>query len=162
MSPIKILAIDPGVTSGYCFAEFRNVDHSTDVEIRLRPEQYCDDVEELWDRIEKFQPRYIICEDFEYRNQARSGLILFSVQLIGVVSLYELKSQKQCAIYMQKAAQGKSYYTNTQLKNLGVFKPGESWEHSMDATRHLLHWFTFGAGYQFTQGHDIKDLVELV
>lgn len=164
MPKIKILAIDPGVTSGYCFAEMERKDPgSMDfTNINLRPEQHIDDVEDCWDRIEEFAPRYIICEDFEYRNKSRSGLVLFSVQLIGVVSLYELKSQQQCAVYLQPASQGKSYYSNVLLKKLGVYKPGTAWEHSMDATRHLLHWLTFGAGYQYTQGHDIKDLVKLV
>lgn len=160
---MKILAIDPGVTTGYCMAEIAPTILKS-IEIRIQPEQHLDDVEDCWDRIEAFQPRYIVCEDFEYRNKSRSGLVLFSVQLIGIASLYELKSREpyQCSLYMQKAAEGKGYYTNPLLKQLGVYKAGTVWEHSMDATRHLLHWLTFNAGYQYTQGHDIKDLVKLV
>lgn len=153
--------MDPGVTTGYCFAELENVNHSTDVKLTTWPKQYVDDVDELWDRIEAFGPRYIVCEDFEYRNRSRAGLVLFSVQAIGVARLYSLKTPQQCDITLQKAAQGKGYYTNTLLKKLGVYKPGENWEHSMDATRHLLHWLTFSSGYQLIEGQNMADIIKL-
>lgn len=165
---MKILAIDPGVTSGYCFATLegtitRHINEETvnNLSINITPYQQIDDVEDCWDRIEKFQPDYLICEDFEYRNKARAGLVLFSVQLIGVCNLYALKAAK-CSLTLQTAATGKGYYTNDLLKKVGVYKPGAAWEHSMDATRHLLHWLTFREGYQFIQGKDIKDIVRLV
>lgn len=157
---MKILAIDPGVTTGYCFAELRPT-ILRDIELVITPEQHLDDVEDCWNRIEKFGPRYIICEDFEYRNKSRSGLVLFSVQLIGIANLYAAKAQ-QCATILQTGATGKGYYTNKLLKDLGVFKPGDAWDHSMDATRHLLHWLTFREGYQFIQGKKMEDIVRLI
>lgn len=158
---MRILAIDPGITTGYCLATTygRN---DTEMIIEITPKQNVDDVDDIWRQLEDLEPRYIICEDFEFRQKARTGLNLFPMQAIGVVRLYEQMASHQCAAVLQKAATGKAYYTNKQLKDLGVYKPGAAWEHSMDATRHLLHWLTFGSGYQFIQGKRIEDLVKLV
>lgn len=144
---MRVLAIDPGGTTGYCYA---NV---VDGAVELYPFQIVDDVDEAFFRVRDFKPRYIICEDFEYRNRARAGLNLFPVQLIGVVRLYELTAPGgECALYLQKASQGKAYYTDTLLKQMKVYKRGVP--HGMDATRHLLQWLTFGAGYQFLTNGD--------
>lgn len=161
---MKLLAVDPGVTTGYCFATLHGGATADQINIQLdvKPEQHLDDVDECWDRIEKFDPRYIVCEDFEFRQgKQRTGLVLYSVQLIGIVNLYGAKAEN-CAVTLQKASTGKGYYTNKVLKDYGVYKPGAAWEHSMDATRHLLHWLTFGSGYQLIEGKQMKDIVKLV
>jgi hypothetical protein len=75
----------------------------------------------------------------------------FPVQLIGVARLYELTEPTgQCALSLQKASTGKAYYSDTTLKNRKLYKRGVP--HGMDATRHLLQWATFGAGYQYING----------
>jgi hypothetical protein len=158
---LKLLAIDPGVTTGYCAAELTGKE-----KLVLHPSQMVDDVDEVWERLETLKPRYIVIEDFEFRQgKQKTGLNLYPVQIIGVTRLYEQMGAPlaghQCAVQLQKAAQAKGYYTNPQLKRLGVFKPGAAWEHSMDATRHLLHWLTFSSGYQLVEGVNIADIVEL-
>jgi hypothetical protein len=55
-------------------------------------------------------------------------------------------------VVMQTPSTGKSFYSNEQLKEKGVYKRGIP--HGMDATRHLLHWFTFGAGFQYVKPED--------
>lgn len=142
---IKVIAIDPGVTTGYCYAQVE-----PKKKMQYHPFQALDDVESFWNRLEEFDPDYIVMEDFEYRNKSRHGLNLFPVQLIGVAHLYESKRQasgSSVAIYMQKASQGKSYYKDSMLKAHGLYTRGIP--HGMDASRHLLQWITFGAGYQF-------------
>lgn len=136
-----LMGIDPGRTTGYCFAEINDLGETT-----LRPMQAVDDVDDMWRRIVQVAPDYIIIEDFEYRNRARSGLDLFPVQMIGVVRLYTLTIGKNAPV-IQKAAQGKSYYTDTILKNGNMHVRGIP--HAMDAMRHVLQWITFGAGFQF-------------
>jgi hypothetical protein len=114
--------------------------------------QMTDEVDDLWRRLAAFKPRYIVMEDFEYRPRHRTNdkINLFPVELIGVARLYALMvTDHQCAIYLQKASQGKGYYTDPVLKKLGLHKRGLP--HAMDASRHLLHWFTFGAGYQYNK-----------
>lgn len=139
---MRVIAIDPGVMTGFCYGEV------VDGKLQFYPIQSMDEVDDLWHRLERFQPRYIIIEDFEYRGGRNNiGLNLFPVQLIGVTHLYGLLSTHQTAVYVQKAAQGKSYYTDPILKQLNFYKRGVP--HGMDATRHMLQWFMFGAGNQF-------------
>ena len=138
---LRILAIDPGKTTGYCYGAFK------DGKLYYHPFQSFDAVEDLWDKMQTFQPAHIVCESFEFRKNSRAGLELFSVQLIGVAHLYEALHPHDCTLYMQTAAYGKGYYTDNVLKQSGLYVRGN--EHARDATRHLLQWATFGPGYKF-------------
>lgn len=143
---MRVIAIDPGVETGYCYAII-----TEDKQLEYYPFQSVDDVDDLWRRLVEFKPRHIVMEDFEFRGGARAGLNLFPVQLIGVARLYSLISTDgQIALRLQKAAQGKSYYTDPTLKQAGLYKRGI--QHGMDASRHLLQWVTFGEGYQYVTG----------
>lgn len=150
---MRIIAVDPGLTTGFCYAKIME-NH-----LYYWPFQMVDDVEEFNDRLEKFNPDYIVMEDFEFRGKARTGLVLFSVQLIGVAQLFVAKAP-QVGFKLQKAAQGKSYYTDKMLKSLGLYVRGIP--HGMDASRHLLHWSTFGPGYQFFQGQQTKNFATIL
>lgn len=142
MEPVRVISIDPGGTTGYTYARI------TDGQIEVFPFQMVDDVDELWNRLVLFNPDHIVMEDFEFRQRVRTGLVLFSVQLIGVARLYELTVAKRtCTVFLQKASEGKGYYTDIQLKNKAVYKRGVP--HGMDAMRHFLQWVTFKAGHQF-------------
>lgn len=141
---MKIMAIDPGETTGICYARLR-----TDGILEYHPFQVTDDVDDLWRRIHAFAPDQIIIEDFEFRGGARAGLNLKPVQHIGVVRLYDLTVGKG-NLRIQKAAQGKSYYNDKSLRNLGLYVRGIP--HGMDASRHLLQWFTFGPGFKHNNG----------
>jgi hypothetical protein len=148
----RVLSVDPGVTTGYCYG---NVEGG---KLTYYPFQIVDDVDDLWARLQKFDPKYIVIEDFEFRGGARKGLNIFPVQLIGVARLYSLHPKTDCALFVQKAATGKGYYTDAILKQRGLYKRGLP--HGMDASRHLLQWFTFGFGHKF-QGQD-QDFATLV
>jgi hypothetical protein len=139
---VRVIAIDPGGITGYCYARIEKG------YIVYHPFQVQDDVEDLWDRLFKFKPDCTVIEDFEFRSgQRRTGLDLFPVQLIGVVNLYHNKFAPQARLFVQKAATGKAYYTDQVLKRNGLYIRGCA--HGMDASRHLLQWFTFGAGHKF-------------
>lgn len=151
---MNIISIDPGVESGYCYAEVSDAG-----QLWYYPFQAVDDVDELWRRLHKFEPRYIIMESFEFRNSPRgnTGVNLFPRELIGVARLYELTSPTQCALHLQTPAQGKSYYTDATLKAKNLWVRGKP--HAMDASRHLLQWLTFGSGYQFTQDNKAEAIL---
>jgi hypothetical protein len=55
---------------------------------------------------------------------------------------------------MQTASQGKRYFTDQTMKRLLIYNA--AYRHGRDAARHLLEWFTFGAGYQYND-LDAKD-----
>lgn len=152
MDETRIISLDPGGTTGYTIAYMFDQKN-----VVCEPKQAIFDVENLWDLLDGFSPRYIIMEDFEFRQKSRAGLNLFPVQLIGIASLYELKAKHQCSLKLQKASQGKGYYTDNILKKYGFYKRGLP--HGMDSLRHLLHWLTFGAGYQFLENKKIEDFV---
>lgn len=156
---MRVISIDPGVTTGYCYGTIIN----KELGLKYCPFQVVDDVDELYNRLSEFQPDYIVMEDFEFRRgkyagSGGGGLNLFPVQLIGVARLYEARTK--CRLFLQKAATGKSYYTNPVLKKMGVYKAGENYQHAMDASRHLLQWVTFGFGNQFIGSQ--TDFAELV
>lgn len=160
MDTVDVLVSDPGVTSGYCYASI-----TPGISCTYYPFQIHDDVDELWKRLAAFKPRYIVMEDFKFRQgKQKSGINLFPVQLIGVARLYEIICPHQCALFMQQPAQGKGYYTNTVLKKLEFLRHGDitRMEHGLDATRHLFQWLTFGAGYKLMQGFSIKDFATRV
>lgn len=142
---MKVLAIDPGVTTG--FAQGR----ISEGHLYYYAFQIVDDVDDLWRRLIAFGPRHIIIEDFEFRQgKQRTGINLFPVQLIGITRLYAMIGDVQCAVHIQKASFGKAYYSDTILKSSSLYKRGIP--HAMDASRHLLQWFTFGSGYQYNGG----------
>jgi len=158
---MRIISIDPGVTTGYCYAELTN----QPVKLKIAPFEMTDDVDDLWERLDRFKPGVIIIEDFEFRRGNYSGaggggLNLFPVQLIGVARFYEIRASRTrtTRLFIQKAAQGKSYYTDATLKSMGLYKRGNG--HARDALRHLLQWATFGFGNQFIGNQ--KDFAEFV
>jgi len=164
---MRVIAIDPGIMTGYCYAECKG-NTPDGMELVYHPFQINDDVDNLWQRLHLFRPHHIIIEDFEFRRgkMAAGGLELFPKELIGVVKLYslivfneeELESWK-AKLFVQKAAQGKSYYTNPVLKANQLYVRG--CEHGMDASRHLLQWFTFGYGNQFMGKQLLPDFAKL-
>lgn len=146
---IKVISIDPGRMTGYTYASIE------EGALSFYPFQSMDEVDDLWRRLEEFKPDHIVMEDFEFRGNARTGLDLFPQQLIGVARLYELiEPTGKTALRLQKAAQGKSYFTDNILKQNNLYRRGIP--HGMDATRHLLQWATFGPGYQYIDPNPIK------
>ena len=154
---IKVMAVDPGVMSGFTYALITD-----DQKLRVYPFQMPDAVDDFWRRLHKFLPDIIVMEDFEFRGRARTGLNLFPVQLIGVAHLYELTEPTgRCQLVMQSAGVGKAYYTDVMLKSKKLYKRGIP--HGMDSLRHLMQWATFrgGAKYvDFKTGEPIATFVD--
>jgi hypothetical protein len=141
---VRILALDPGGTTGYAIAEI-----PLPGLVELAYSQRKMDESELWDFLDAVQPNHIVCEDFEYRNKPPTGLDLTPIKLIGVVNLFATNRNVRPELYMQKAAVGKGHFTDLRLKTLNVYQKGVP--HGRDAARHLLHWFTFGPGFKLVK-----------
>lgn len=139
------MSVDPGITTGFCYAK---LEKKGDI-LEYWPFQFQDSVVDFWERLHRVKPDYIIIEDFEFRKGARGGLELFPVKLIGLVELY-CYTDNRPKLFIQKASTGKAYYTDQTLKQLNLYVRGKP--HAMDASRHLLQWFTFGFGFQFNNG----------
>lgn len=136
-----IIALDPGVTTGYATGKIEE----GQMKVVTGQERWVHS--ELWGFLEDSQPDVIISEMFEFRNKARTGLELFSRELIGVVHLYCQLYMENTEPYMQMPSVIGGFFTDDRLKKDNIFKEGRP--HANDAARHLLHWFQFGAGFQY-------------
>lgn len=141
--PIRLLlALDPGVTTGWCKGYLQGK------RLKLEVGQTKFKLHQIYDALHILDPDDLIYEDFEYRNYSRSGLDLTPVKVIGVIELHlEYYTHTGIKGYRQKAATGKSYYNDDKLKQYGVYL--KAVQHGRDATRHLMHHLTFGAGSQY-------------
>ncbi len=146
MSLIRVISIDPGQTTGYCIGDLK------DNVVSLNPCQDVLDHVGIYTLLEDEHPDYVVCESFEYRpGQAKDYIVLISLEYIGIVNFWCHSGKKMNRpLSMQKASEGKGYFSNDKLKELGVYKRGVP--HGMDALRHMMHWFTFKAGYGLTEG----------
>jgi hypothetical protein len=142
----KIIALDPGVTTGYATGVIDNGKLGA-VSGQARWNEY-----ELFLQLEFAKPQIVVYERFDFRR-GQSRMELFPRNLIGVICLYVQKRAAEndpVEVAPQMPVEGKNYYTDKVLKNHKMFKVGNP--HANDAMRHLLHWFTFGSGYQYNTG----------
>lgn len=140
---MRVIALDPGGTTGYAIGL---IDDPRSFGLCYAQRQMSE--RQLWKLIYDVNPHHIVCEDFEYRNKAPSGLDLTPVKLIGVVNLF-VQDITSAELTMQKAAKAKGHFTDQKLKDLDLYQRGVP--HGRDACRHLLHWLRFGKGYQFIE-----------
>lgn len=142
---MKVIALDPGVTTGYATG-------------LISPEGKMLVVggQERWNHVGLYQflvinePNVIISERFEFRKKAREGLELFSRELIGVANLYaQLHMPPPHELVMQMPSVIGGFFSDAQLKKDNLWKEGRG--HNMDALRHLLHWYQFGSGFQYNK-----------
>lgn len=145
---INVLCLDPGVTTGYAFGQIDDdgLMHVTTGQKAFSPL-------ELYTLLTEMEPDIVIYEDFNYRNNARKGLELFSVQLIGVINMYEEAVKPLKPVVLKKQNPGSvigQYFTNKRLRTDNLYKTTTG-GHANDACRHLLHWFTFWEGYKYNK-----------
>lgn len=134
-----LLSLDPGITTGYCLGRMAS-DDTLEIaynEAELQPA-------DLLLMLQDLEPKVIIYEDFQYRNRARNKLVLFSVQLIGIVDAYATLAPN-CYVKKQQPAEGKGHYDDNALRRLDLYQKGTV--HGRDAARHMLHFCTFKAGW---------------
>lgn len=143
-----ILAIDPGVTTGYCLGLKRD---GEDV-LYVAPDEQRFGMDEFYQFVSTFlsespDQACIVYEDFQYRNYARMGLDLTPAKLIGIIEVFIDRYTPLLLGTKQSPSTGKSFFKDDELKRLGVYVAGK--QHGRDATRHLMQWANFGAGGQF-------------
>lgn len=143
-----ILWFDPGETTGYAGGIIE------DGKMKVYTGQKKFTVNELYMFIKDSRPDMLGYERFDYRNKSRKGLVLYSVQLIGIIEMY-CETHKSVVCYKQMPATAiNQYFNEKSLKNEGLWK--ENKIHANEALMHLLHWFMFREGYQFNQhGYEV-------
>lgn len=143
---MKVIALDPGVTTGYASGIIDNgklgVVSGQAKWLEL----------DLYSQLGMSGAQYIIYERFEYRSQRAYNVDnanLFARNLIGVINLY-LQQHTEVMYHMQMPATvlGKqAYWSNEKLKAAQVYKVANP--HANDAMRHLLYWWKFGPGFKW-------------
>jgi hypothetical protein len=148
---MKAVSIDPGGTTGYAVGVI------SDGNMKISTGQATWRHIELYNQLQLSKPDIVVCESFEFRRKEQYGVNLIPRELIGVIELYVQQRnwdvepfEPVCRLDYQSASQGKGFYTDDVLKKDKLHKPGKP--HANDACRHLLHWFTFGAGYEYNTG----------
>lgn len=136
-----LLSLDPGVTTGYCLARMVDgpVCELAYSEAQISPA-------DLLLMLQDIQPRAIVYEDFKYRNKSRAGLVLFSVELIGIVKAYGTLNP-DCFIKTQQPSEAMGHFSDAKLKRNNLYARGLV--HGRDAARHMLHFMEFGPGFQY-------------
>lgn len=142
---IKAIAFDPGKTTGFATGEIENK------LMLVQTAQAQLSHEDLYNFLNNYEPTYIICERFDFRMEARTGLELISRELIGIIELYVSQHEK-CTLVMQTPAQAKGFWTDKKLLAGHLYRKAN--DHANDAARHLMYWYKFGSGHQY--GVDFK------
>lgn len=147
---MKVIALDPGVTTGYASGVIDNG------KLGVVSGQAKWNEMQLYLQLKMSGADYIIYERFEYRSKKAynpDNVELFSRNLIGVINLFIQKSEAQgqpieCHTQMPAQVLGKKcYWSNDRLKAARVYKVAN--EHANDAMRHLLYWAKFGPGGKY-------------
>lgn len=179
MRSIKIIALDPGGTTGWASYEneyvLKNAVNNK-LELVLEPETghfFCQQItgdnhhHVLYNILKTMfdsDINYLVSESFEYRNNSRSGLNLISCEYIGIARL--ISFQNYVPLIMQTASQGKvvdrkspGLVKKENLEKLGLWD--SKYKHSMDAYGHLLYFMLRNELFSKQVGHEkvVQDLL---
>ncbi len=128
--PKRLLAIDPGGTTGYAYFE------GTKLKWTKQEKSYPASI------IEQYKPDLVVCEDYKiYASKVDMHTYsdLSVPRLIGeieyVCRINEIKLHKQMA------ATAKGFCTNNKLKEWGFYEPNKP--HARDAIRHGCYYLLF-------------------
>lgn len=144
---LKIIGIDPGVTTGIAIHEVLEggVNPIWQRE-ELGPEPHHLD---LWTVLTHQQPDVIVCERFDYQNVTLKGAEMPGIRLesreyIGICALYEQYTHRgvDCELVMSpRTNKGKkALISPDKLKGLDLYRAPGGRQHMNDATAHLLHY----------------------
>ena len=132
---MKILAFDPGETTGWAVVEVGEEEHISYHGGIARTH------EEVWYTLENEMDHdtLLVFESFHlYANRARAQVnsSFYTVEMIGVINLWGELHNISCK--QQTAQYGKSIWTDDKLKKFDLWPTGKYARHTRDALRHAL------------------------
>jgi hypothetical protein len=122
-----IVCFDPGITTGV--ATYHNGAYNF---LHLQSTNLIN-VYEFLDRV---YSSTIGFEDFQHRPNLMKAE-LYSKEVIGVIRLWS-HQHLHTEPFRILPSEAKAFWTDKKIKSIGLWKPGESYEHAMDALRVLL------------------------
>lgn len=148
---MRILAIDPGVCTGFSVTPKARTAHVWQTTFKdLSP---ASPHLALHATLVKVLPDVIVCERFDFRQNKR-GVDYTPVEYIGVIHMY--CQSTDTPLYLQGqdvTSEQKSFWNKKKLQYLGLYDP--SMEHAMDALKHRLH---FEVKHGLFDLHKLKEL----
>lgn len=149
---MKILGLDPGGSTGWCFFAYQESvpDKWTWAGDTITTPDHHQLIRAL---LQRYLPDIIVCEDFQFRQQAgkenyRKGLELISRDYIGIVKLiaHDLDAR---LIMQQPSTKDANIVRDENLKRLGIWRePAHPNRHYHDACRHTASYIIQKRRYQ--------------
>lgn len=149
-----ILALDPGGTTGWAKCTLEEVPDSIDAAGNLHvkrrgvfswgqmgPHSHHLELQALLETaMSETQELHLVTESFQFRqfDGNRTGVVLVSVEYIGVARLFALQHPDRVLFTQQTPAEAKGFVTDVKIKKLDLWTPGLP--HAMDAMRHLIYY----------------------
>lgn len=139
---MKILAFDPGGTTGWAQFEIEYIDGVPQWQLPLFKHFTCGQIGDnaehhllLWKLLMREHPDIVIGERFD--NRGNEFARLMSKEYLGILKLWcELFEQE---FVSQGASDAKGWVGNDKLDTLGLLaQPRTKWVHANDALRHML------------------------
>jgi hypothetical protein len=152
-----IIAFDPGGTTGWATWQQDNVSIWNEPRWsrgQLGPEEHHEELDQLLG-LQHTMDYTVVTESFEFRNRARSGLVLVPLEYIGVMKRWVQANERHGRVrYVeQTASMGKGFVTDEVIKKLDLWYPG--YKHAMDATRHLLYYVVNSSDLPISYRHEL-------
>lgn len=146
-----VMALDPGITTGIAVGRITN-----ERIVCIESSQGALNTFQVFGLLESVVPSYLVAEGFEYRNDSRPGLELFSRNILGVCEMWA--TLRGSAFRTPTAARGKAWFGDEKLRKLGYYEPGKP--HARDALRHLFTFLEFGKGSLLWDGSFVEQLAQ--
>lgn len=139
----KLLALDPGETTGYAVFECSSTSRPLVSESgHLFSNPVEKGIDALGELINRTKPNYIVCEDYKiygWKSASHSWSELHTPQLIGCIRMfaYTLK----IPFRKEMAQEPKGFVTDDKLRAWGLYIKGK--KHARDAIRHGIFFLLF-------------------
>jgi len=133
-----VLAIDPGVTTGFALFQFPHLRGHAQFRSTLVPSA----ARRVRLVIDKYQPQHIVVEEYviyPWMVRQQSWSSLHTVRLIGAIEL--IAADLKLPLTKQQALKAKNI-KDKSLKQWNLYKPGKP--HANDAIRHAVAYTLFG------------------
>jgi len=142
----RLLAVDPGETTGITVLDQRHPDNPTFVlaaQAQLKTWPFEDAVHNFHDLFTIFKPTFMVFEAYhvyKWRLQEHTFSQVPTIQIIGALKTWAVHFGVP---YIEQTAQtGKAFFTDSKLKMLDMFIAGQP--HARDSLRHAATYLTFG------------------
>jgi hypothetical protein len=136
--PTRLLALDPGRTTGWAF--FHNGTY-------YRSGTVVGNAKQVKKLLDDSRPEVVVIESYRiYASKAQQHVHsdVPTLQLIGALKYICETHVPPIPVVFQTAAQGKGFSSDDKLKEWGFWPSGPGAVHARDAIRHATHFLLFG------------------